>query len=158
MNPNTPFTDAIAFALACMVDGARSGRRDPSHCDIDLCITYSHPSGGDPKSRGQTVDTAKRVRAALIGALLPDLGTSEKPRALCEKIGGRWGLVPTRSRLCWMPLPYGRGSDVRRGASNVQPSRDGNGAARPADGNRGDMDRGTVSSQRGKSPRLFGNI
>ena len=109
-------------------------------------------------------------------------------------VGGRRGLVPTTSRLCWMPLPYGRGSDVRRGgdvrhgadvgcgedarcgastghggdiiggacrgrgASNLQPSRDGNGAARPADGNRGDMDRGTVSIQREKSPRLFGNI
>lgn len=96
-------------------------------------------------------------------------------------VGGRRGSVPTRSRLCWMPLPYGRGSDVRRGAdigrgedarrgastghgadiiggacrgrgaSNLQPSRDGNGAARPADGNRGDMDRGTGSSQRGNS-------
>ncbi len=108
-------------------------------------------------------------------------------------VGGRRGLVPTRSRLCWMPLPYGRGSDVRRGgdvrhgadigcgedarcgastghgadiiggacrgrgASNVQPSRDGNGAARPADGNRGDMDRGTDSSQRENSPYLFGS-
>ncbi len=181
MNPNTPFTDAIAFALACMVDGARSGRRDPSHSDIGLCITHSHLSGGDPKSQGQTVDKAKRVRAALIATLLPEFGAQEKRRALCEKIGGRRGLVPTTSRPCWMPLPDGRGSDVGcgedarcgastghgadiiggacrgRGASNLQPSRDGNGAARPADGNRGDMDRGTDSSQREKSPYLFGS-
>ncbi len=63
-----PLTDAIAFALARMVDDAQSERRDPSHSDIEFCIGKCQLSNGDPKSQGQTVGKAKRVRAVLTWA------------------------------------------------------------------------------------------
>lgn len=66
---NAPLNDSIAFALARMVDDAQKERRDPSHSDIDHCITQWNLTQGDPKSQGQLVGKAKRVRGVLIWAI-----------------------------------------------------------------------------------------
>ncbi|MCG3177992.1 MAG: hypothetical protein BIFFINMI_00315 [Phycisphaerae bacterium] len=60
-----PLNDAIAFALANVVDDAQKDRRDPSHSDIEFCITRWRLTAGDPNSQGQTVGKLKRVRSVL---------------------------------------------------------------------------------------------
>jgi hypothetical protein len=52
-----------------MVDDSQVDRRDPSHSDIEFCIAQCHLNSGDPKSQGQTVGKAKRVRAVLMWAI-----------------------------------------------------------------------------------------
>lgn len=64
-----PLNDGIAFALARMVDDAQRERRDPSHSDIQFCVTKCGLTEGDPSSQGQTVGKAKRVRSILTWAM-----------------------------------------------------------------------------------------
>jgi len=64
-----PLNDAIIVAVAGLVDDAQSERREPSHSEIEFEITRAGLSRGDPKSQGQTVGKAKRVRATLSWAL-----------------------------------------------------------------------------------------
>lgn len=66
---NAPLNDAIAFSLARMVDDAKTERRDPSHSDIDFCVTSWKLGNGDPKIQGKTVGKAKRVRAILMWSI-----------------------------------------------------------------------------------------
>jgi hypothetical protein len=65
-----PISDAIIVAVSQMVDDAQSDRRDPSHSDIEAEIKKTGLSAGDPKSSGQTVGKAKRVRAVLNWAFI----------------------------------------------------------------------------------------
>ncbi|MCZ7591041.1 MAG: abortive infection family protein [Kiritimatiellae bacterium] len=65
MTHRPPLNDAIAFAVARLVDDAQTDRRDPSHSDILFCITQWKLTPGDPNSQGQTVGKLKRVRAVL---------------------------------------------------------------------------------------------
>jgi hypothetical protein len=60
-----PLNDPIAFALSSIVDDAQKDRRDPSHSDIEFCITKWNLTPGDPNAQGQTVGKLKRVRAVL---------------------------------------------------------------------------------------------
>jgi Abortive infection C-terminus len=71
-----PLSDAIIVAAASLVDDAQSERREPSHSDIEFEITRAGLTEGDPKSKGQVVGKAKRVRATLSWALehAPDNG------------------------------------------------------------------------------------
>lgn len=69
MKQRPPLNDSIAFALARMVDDAQTDRRDPSHSDIQFCITNWKLAQGDPNSQGQTVGKAKRVRSVLTWAI-----------------------------------------------------------------------------------------
>lgn len=65
MKQSPPLNDRIASALARMVGDAQTDRRDPSHSDIEFCVTTWRLARGDPKSQGQTVGKAKRVRSIL---------------------------------------------------------------------------------------------
>ncbi|MCC6545650.1 abortive infection family protein [Candidatus Sumerlaeota bacterium] len=69
MRTKPPLTDAIIYALARLVDDAQKERRDPSHSDIEFCVTSSGLERGDPKQSGQTVGKAKRVRLILSWAI-----------------------------------------------------------------------------------------
>jgi Abortive infection C-terminus len=64
-----PVNDAIMVAVARLVDDAQSGTREPSHSDIEFQINRAGLAPGDPKSQGQTVGKAKRVRAVLYWGL-----------------------------------------------------------------------------------------
>lgn len=83
MQNRSPLTDPIAFALAQAVDDSQQERRDPSHSDIDFCVERCGLSNGDPKSKGQTVGKAKRVRTILIWALS---NGEEQGRAFTAKL------------------------------------------------------------------------
>lgn len=70
MSPNkAPVNDAIMVAVARLVDDAQSGTREPSHSDIEFQINRAGLGPGDPKTQGQPVGKAKRVRAVCIGEL-----------------------------------------------------------------------------------------
>ena len=62
-----PLNDAIITAVSQLVDDAQSpsGRRDPSHSNLDFEINRSDLGSGDPKRQGRTVGKAKRVREML---------------------------------------------------------------------------------------------
>ena len=64
-----PLNDAIIVAVAQLVDDAQIGRRDPSHTDLEFQIKRVGLTDGDPKSQGQNVGKAKRVRSTLSWAL-----------------------------------------------------------------------------------------
>ena len=66
----TPLNDAIIVAIAKLVDDAQTERRrDPSHSELEFHIERAGLTDGDPKSQGQTVGKAKRVRSTLSWAL-----------------------------------------------------------------------------------------
>lgn len=64
-----PLTDAVIFALARLVDDAQGETREPSHSDLEFQINRARLSAGDPKTQGQLVGKAKRVRGTLSWAL-----------------------------------------------------------------------------------------
>lgn len=67
--PRGPVSQAIIIALSKLVDDAQTGRRDPSHNDLEFQISRAGLSQADPAKQGQTVGKAKRVRAVLTWAL-----------------------------------------------------------------------------------------
>ena len=69
MKRQAPLNDAVAFALARIVGDAQADRRDPSHSDLQFCVDTWTLTLGDPKSQGQTVGKAKRVRSVLTWAM-----------------------------------------------------------------------------------------
>src|SRR5882762_894111 len=75
-----PITDLIVAAVAQLVDDAKSGGeyREPTHSDIEFYVGRVGLTKADPKSQGQTVGKAKRVRAVLSWAIdnNPDAGAT----------------------------------------------------------------------------------
>lgn len=65
-----PLSDAIAFAVAKLVDDAMSDKsREPTHADLDFVIGRCKLTQADPKTHGQQVGKAKRLRAVLTSSL-----------------------------------------------------------------------------------------
>lgn len=64
-----PLSDAIIIALSKLVDDAQTERREPSHSELEFAIQQTGLTKFDPKSSGQNVGKAKRVRAVLSAAL-----------------------------------------------------------------------------------------
>lgn len=60
-----PVNDVIIVSVARLVDDAQSGRRDPSHADIEFRIKQAGLAVADPAAQGTPVGKAKRVRAVL---------------------------------------------------------------------------------------------
>ena len=74
--PRAPLNDSIIVAVARLVDDAQVETREPSHSDLEFQFDRAGLSSYDPKTQGQTVGKAKRVRAVLGSALenAPDRG------------------------------------------------------------------------------------
>ncbi|MGM0857680.1 MAG: abortive infection family protein [Pseudomonadota bacterium] len=65
-----PITDLIVAAVSKMVDDSQvDGYREPSHSDLEFYIGRAGLNHADPKSQGQTVGKAKRIRAVLSYAI-----------------------------------------------------------------------------------------
>lgn len=75
---NIPLTDAIAIAVANMVDDTQGETRKPSHYDIGYEIERVGLLEADPKSKGKAVGKAKRVRAVLNWSLENNYEAGEK--------------------------------------------------------------------------------
>jgi hypothetical protein len=73
-----PINDSILFAVARLVDDAQSETREPSHSNIEFLIQRANLSAGDPKTQGQTVGKAKRIRATLSWALENNITGGER--------------------------------------------------------------------------------
>ncbi|HEI9783064.1 abortive infection family protein [Serratia marcescens] len=74
-----PLTEMTIAAITKMIDDAQAdNRREPSHSDLEFAIARAGLAIADPKSQGQTVGKAKRVRAVLYWALEHDLMAGEK--------------------------------------------------------------------------------
>ena len=82
-----PLNDAIIVAVARLVDDAQIDRRDPSHADLEFQIKRVGLTDGDPKTQGQNVGKAKRVRSTLSWALEHD------PRAGGRLVSNLLGLL-----------------------------------------------------------------
>src|SRR5206468_3070369 len=88
-----PLNDGVLFALARVVDdGQQENKREPSHSDIEFCITKWKLTAGDPKAQGLTVGKAKRVRSVLSWAIENDFqggrGFVEQLTAMVRSCGG----------------------------------------------------------------------
>ena len=65
-----PLTDLIVAVVSKLVDDSQAATyREPSHSDLDFYISRNTLTVADPKSQGQTVGKAKRVRAVLSWAI-----------------------------------------------------------------------------------------
>jgi len=64
-----PLSDSVIFAMARLVDDAQSETREPSHSDLEFQINRARLTSGDPKTQGQLVGKAKRIRGTLNWAL-----------------------------------------------------------------------------------------
>ena len=68
-----PLTDTVIIAVSRLVDDAQADTREPSHSDIEFEVKRVGLTAADPKTHGQLVGKAKRVRAVLSWALENDL-------------------------------------------------------------------------------------
>jgi hypothetical protein len=71
-------TEDIIVAVSKLIDDSLTNRRDPSHSDLEFQIKKYGLEQGDPKTQGQTVGKAKRVRYVLNWALEFNLDSGEK--------------------------------------------------------------------------------
>lgn len=67
----------MIIVVSQLVDDAQTETREPSHSDIEFQINRARASAGDPKSQGQVVGKAKRVRATLGWALANDIDAGQ---------------------------------------------------------------------------------
>lgn len=70
MTSRPPLTDAIAVAIARLIDDSQSERREPTHSDIEFQIDQAGLSSVDmARLNGKPVGKSKRVRGALSWAI-----------------------------------------------------------------------------------------
>jgi Abortive infection C-terminus len=100
IKPLPPINDAIAVALAQLVDDAQTGRRDPSHDQIGFCVEKAGLRDMDPAAQGQTYGKAKRLRAVLSQALNDDFrGAQRLTDILVSHIRGFGGFRTTSANF-----------------------------------------------------------
>lgn len=100
MHNKGPLSDEIIIAISRLVDDAQQTRRDPSHSDLDFQINRFKLANGDPKSNGQTVGKAKRIRSVLSWAMEHNNESGEKlVYALISNIKGLGGFRETSSNF-----------------------------------------------------------
>jgi len=71
-------TEDTIVAISKLIDDSLTNRRDPSHSDLEFQIKKYGLEDGDPKTQGQSVGKAKRIRYVLNWALEYKLGSGEK--------------------------------------------------------------------------------
>jgi len=65
-----PISDSIIIAISKLIDDAKiEPKREPTHYDLDVQIKKAGLTAVDPKSQGQSVGKAKRIRAILNWAI-----------------------------------------------------------------------------------------
>jgi hypothetical protein len=79
MSSRLPINDTIVAAVAQLIDDSKAGEhREPTHSEIEFYVGKAGLSPHDPKTQGQVVGKAKRVRAVLQGAMLDDEAAGSK--------------------------------------------------------------------------------
>ena len=64
-----PISDLVIVAISKLIDDAQVESREPTHYDLEVQIKKAGLTQADPKTQGQTVGKAKRIRATLNWAL-----------------------------------------------------------------------------------------
>lgn len=64
-----PLSDVIIGAISKLIDDAQVESREPTHSELETLISRAGLTSADPKSHGQTVGKAKRIRATLNWAI-----------------------------------------------------------------------------------------
>nr|WP_298144043.1 abortive infection family protein [uncultured Pseudomonas sp.] len=64
-----PISDLIIVAISKLIDDAQVESREPTHYDLEVQIGKAGLTSADPKTQGQTVGKAKRIRATLNWAI-----------------------------------------------------------------------------------------
>lgn len=91
-NAATPLSEAIITAIAQLVADSQTDRRDPSHSELSFQIERAGLTRHDPKSQGQTVGKAKRLRFILSSAMDHDVVAGGKlVRGILGLIRGHGG-------------------------------------------------------------------
>jgi hypothetical protein len=83
--PTAPLTDAVAAALAKLVDDAQSTKRQPSHSEIQDQLLRAGLLHADPGQDPRPVGKAKRVRAVLQWAIENDIEKGRTSRLSFDK-------------------------------------------------------------------------
>jgi hypothetical protein len=99
--PRAPLSDQIIIAVAGLVNDAQAEKsREPTHSDIEFQVGRAGLTAADPKSQGQTVGKAKRVRAILSSAMdtAPDKG-EVFTAALIALVSAKGGFRETSSNF-----------------------------------------------------------
>ena len=73
-----PLSDSVIVAVSKLVDDSQVDTREPSHSDLEFQIKKAGLTQADPKTHGQTVGKAKRVRTILSWALENDIQAGSK--------------------------------------------------------------------------------
>lgn len=107
MTPTTklqraPLSDAIAFAVAKLVDDAMAEKsREPTHSDLDFVIGRFKLTDADPKTQGKQVGKAKRLRAVFTSSIesAPELGEA-LVAAVIAMLRAKGGFRSTSPNYC----------------------------------------------------------
>lgn len=101
MKLRPPLTDAIAVALARLVDDSQSEKREPAHSDLEFLIEKAGLTEGDPGRQPKPVGKSKRVRGALSWALTHDIPAGEQLVAgIIATVRGYGGFRPQSTNYC----------------------------------------------------------
>lgn len=102
MTNHPPLTDAIAVAVARLVDDSQTERREPSHSDIEFQIDKAGLAPGDPgRTNSKPIGKSKRVRGTLSWALSNNPAAGEVlVSGLISTVQGYGGFRPTSSNYC----------------------------------------------------------
>lgn len=78
MTTRLQLSDDVIIAMSKMLDDARCESREPSHSDIDFQVRRVGLSCADPRTQGQSVGKAKRIRSVLYWALENNIEAGEE--------------------------------------------------------------------------------
>ncbi len=92
-----PISDLIIVAVSKLIDDSQvEPKREPTHYDLEVQIKKSGLIDADPKSQGQTVGKAKRIRATLNWAIENDaLAGSKLIELILSQVRGVGGFRET---------------------------------------------------------------
>jgi hypothetical protein len=94
-----PLSDAIITAISRLIDDSQiDTKREPSHSDLDFIVSRVGLNKIDPKTQGQPVGKAKRMRTVLSWALDNNQSAGERlVKMLIENVRGFGGFRPDSS-------------------------------------------------------------
>lgn len=101
MSSRPPLTDAIAIAIARLVDDSQTDKREPSHSDIEFQIDQAKLATADPGRQGKPVGKSKRIRGTLSWALSNNLPAGEAlVSGLIATVQGYGGFRSASANYC----------------------------------------------------------
>jgi hypothetical protein len=96
-----PLTEAIAVAMARLIDDSQTEKREPTHSDIEFQIDQAKLTSADLGRQGKPVGKSKRIRSTLSWALTNNLVAGESlVSGLIATIQGYGGFRTESANYC----------------------------------------------------------